>query len=423
MKILQSGSLVFPLMVVIAVAGCDSGNSSDGTEPVMSTRVVSSRLIQRVSKAEITAFQVPVTPQYDVDLYQIVYKTTGLDGGETTASGAVAIPVASLGNLPLVSYQHGTEVKRDEVASVGGMSVAETLVAVLFATSGYLGVMPDYLGLGVSTDLHPYTHTATLASATVDMLRASRDYAAEKNVTLSGKVFLIGYSEGGSATAATQRLIESSFSTEFNLVASAPMAGSYDMSGVMVDVMESDNPFPATYYLPYLMLAYDEIYGLFDAPSEVFVDPYADQIPGLYDGTHGAGDINNVLPRVPRALLQPAYLAAFDADANHPLRAALQDNDLYDWTPKTPTRIYHCTTDDTIPFSNSQLAFDTFVSNGSTSVELVPLAFGSHVECAAPALILGKFWFDSFLTSGSVPPPVAELPEDSGRYRTWLSLK
>jgi len=306
---------------------------------------------------------------------------------------------------------------------VGGMSVPETLVAVLFATSGYLGVMPDYLGLGVSTDLHPYTHAATLASATGDMIRASRDYAAEKKVTLSGKVFLIGYSEGGSATVAAQKLIESSFPSEFNLVASAPMAGSYDMSGAMVDVMESDSPFPATYYLPYLLLAYDQIYGLFDATSDVFVDPYASQIPGLYDGPHGAGEINDALPSIPITLLQPAYVTAFDADSNHPLRAALRDNDLYDWTPKTPTRIYHCTTDDTVPFSNSQLAFDTFVANGSTSVELVPLAFGSHVECAAPTLILGKFWFDSFLTSGAAAPAVAELPGDSDRYRTWLSLK
>jgi Secretory lipase len=400
--------------------GCDSGTSPDDELPADS-RVVSSRLIQRVTRAEIGALGIPVTPQYDVDLFQIVYMTPGVDGVETTVSGAVAIPVSALVELPLVSYQHGTEVRRDDVASISGMDVPETLVAVLFATSGYLGVMPDYIGLGVSTVLHPYTHAATLASATVDMLRASRDFAAEKDLKLSGQVFLIGYSEGGSATAAAQRLIESSFSSEFDLVASAPMAGSYDMSGVMVGVMRSDQPFPATYYLPYLMLAYDQIYGLFNSTSDVFVAPYAGQIPGLYDGTHGAGEINSALPAVPVTLLQPDFVAAFDADENHPMRVALRDNDLYDWAPETPTRLYHCTADDTVPFANSQLAFDTFTANGSSSVKLMPLSFGGHVDCAAPALILGKFWFDSFLTSGKTAPSRDEFLRGAERLRQWLA--
>ena len=50
----------------------------------------------------------PITPQYNVRLYKIVYQTIGPLGEPTQASGALALP-ENLGQpLPLVSYQHGT---------------------------------------------------------------------------------------------------------------------------------------------------------------------------------------------------------------------------------------------------------------------------------------------------------------------------
>ncbi len=89
-------------------------------------------------------------------------------------------------------------------------------MGILLASIGYIAVLPDYIGYGDSTnELHPYVHAATLASATVDMNRAARKFLAGINRSTNGQFFLTGYSEGGYATLATQRLMQQSLATEF----------------------------------------------------------------------------------------------------------------------------------------------------------------------------------------------------------------
>ncbi len=164
-----------------------------------------------------------------VELYKIVYETIDPAGKKTVASGALAIPRGITGALPLMSYQHGTVVNRGSVASAYGFDVE----SLLFGGSGYVVATPDYLGLGDSPGLHPYVHAASLATAVVDMLRAARAFCAERSVELNGQIFLLGYSEGGYATMAAHKAIEEEYAAEFAIAASAPMAGPYDMSGVM----------------------------------------------------------------------------------------------------------------------------------------------------------------------------------------------
>ena len=387
------------LTVVLLFAACDSGAPEDAPPPSEDTgrgSIVSVALVETVTAQEVAALGLPVAPLYDVDLFQVVYRTLDVDGVETLASGALMVPKGAPATLPLVSYQHGTIVARDAVASVGGMAVEEALVGVLFASTGYLTAMPDYLGLGVSSGLHPYVHAASLATAVVDMLRAARRYAAQEDLPVNDRLFLIGYSEGGYATVAAQRLIEQELSAEFSLTASAPMAGNYDMSGVMKDLMLRPEPYNAPFFLPYTLFAYDRVYDLFDSPADVFVPPYDTQLPGLFDGTHTGGEIDAVLPGVPVTILDTAYVAAFTSDDAHPLRVALRENDLYDWGPRTPTRLYHCRDDDLVPFENTEVALAGFKARGAGNVEVEELNFGGHRTCAAPALLLGKLWFDTF---------------------------
>jgi hypothetical protein len=263
--------------------------------------------------------------------------------------------------------------------------------------------MPDYLGLGASPGLHPYVHARSLATATVDILRAARRFAGSEGIPLNGQVFLLGYSEGGYATAAAHRLIEAEHAGEFTLTASAPMAGSYDMSGVMADLMLAREPYGSPHYLPYTLLAYDAVYDIYDAPSDAFVPPYDARLPGLFDGTRGAGAIDNELPDVPIEIVSPAYLQAYADDPGHPLRQALRDNDVYDWTPRAPMRLYHCRDDELVPFENAVVARDRFHERGATHVDLVELDAGGHAECVGPALLLGKAWFDSLRAAGAEP--------------------
>ncbi|MFT5142634.1 MAG: hypothetical protein ACI80V_001661 [Rhodothermales bacterium] len=395
MRLFERGTslrFALPLCLLGLTAGCEVFGPDS---PDASIRVLESfEKIERLSQADIAAFDLPVDIDFEVDLYRLSYQTPAPDGSPTQASGLVAIPVGT-GAAPLVSYQHGTEVRKAGVASVSGTDAGETLLAVAYAATGYVAAMPDYLGLGTSPGLHPFVHSASLATSTVDMLRATRNLVADLGIPLTGQVFLVGYSEGGNATAAAQRLIEAEYASEFDLIASAPMAGAYDLSGTMVDLMKNDQAYPSPYYLPFQLLAYNEIYSLFGDPSEIFVAPLNTLLPGLYDGSIGSGEIDRQIPTTPIDMIRADYLAAFDASDQHPLRVALRDNDLFNWSPQTPTRLYHCLEDDLIPFGNSQVTYDAFLANGAPDVTLVALEFGGHGDCAAPAMLLSKLWFDS----------------------------
>ena len=84
----------------------------------------------------------------------------------------------------------------------------------LLASTGYVVSAPDYLGYGASKALpHPYEHAASLASASADMLRATREFCQQQAVSVTQKNFLLGYSEGGYATMALHKYLEANYAS------------------------------------------------------------------------------------------------------------------------------------------------------------------------------------------------------------------
>jgi hypothetical protein len=337
---------------------------------------------------------IPVKPQYGVEVYQILYQTVNSRGNITQASGALVLPQNVKKDLPLLSYQHGTVLEKTEVASQGRGD--ELLVGMLLGSVGYATSMPDYLGLGASPGLHPYVHAKSTAVAVVDMLRASRAFCASKNQGLNNQLFLMGYSEGGYATMASHREIEQLHSAEFALTASAPMAGPHDISGTMLQIMIGDKTYNTPYYLPFTLFAYNEVYGFFNAANEILLEPYATQLPPLFDGYHSGSEINSLMPSVPSKIFRPDFLDAMRLNPDHPFYLALQDNDLYNWTPVAPMHMYHCHADVTVPYMNSQVALDSFHARGATHVQLLdPYPSGTHGTGALYCMLAAWQWFET----------------------------
>lgn len=329
---------------------------------------------------------------YPVDTYKIIYKTPGPLGDTTIASGALFVPQNAPCGAPIISYQHGTISKNANVPSKMG---GEFMIGVIAASHGYVVSMPDYLGMGDGPGFHPYCHAATEASATLDMIRSSKAFCSNSGVALNDQLFLMGYSQGGHATMATSREIELYYPSEFNLVASVPMAGPYDISGVQRELLESDSVYSQPGYLPYIMLGYNEVYNIFDSLPQVLKAPYDSLVEVLFDGTYGIGSINNYMLDVPKLMIDSAYYANYDADSLHPFKEALRDNDLYDWTPENYIMMIHCNGDEVIPFEHSQIAYDAFVAAGSDSVFLSDAGAFGHSDCAESAILGAKIFIDS----------------------------
>src|SRR6056297_2635242 len=56
------------------------------------------------------------------------------------------------------------------------------------------------------------------------MILATKAVCADLDIELDSKLFLSGWSEGGAASLATQKLIESNYQEEISLTANAPLA-------------------------------------------------------------------------------------------------------------------------------------------------------------------------------------------------------
>jgi pimeloyl-ACP methyl ester carboxylesterase len=387
-------------MVLFAISGCEDNPTEPEPETPSRGAIISSNTIIVMTPSAVEAIlttwidPLPVDPTYTVNAVKIVYWTVDNGGQLVEASGALYVPVGA-GDSPILSLHHGTVTARDEVASDWPTSSLEGIVG-LYTTSaiGYLTCIPDYLGYGESTVLHPYVHAGLSSSAVIDFLRASRTYLNESNITSGPYLFLGGYSEGGYVTLATQRDMELNYSDEFDITAVAPMAGPYDLATTVETVIQyTTYEYPT--YMAFLFLSYDTIYG-WNRLSDVINDPYAGMLPGLFDGTHSLSEINGQLPTDVSQLINQDFVSDYLAGNEPEIEAAFEENTLLDWAPVAPIRFYHGDADVTVPYQNSVTARDSLTANGGANIELVTVPGGTHVT-TAPLVILDAIdWFEGF---------------------------
>lgn len=380
--------LIGTIFLFAVLAGCGS-SGSDGTPPPASGGaqrgdLVSANLITTIPGGK-----------YTVSLQKIVYKTVTPDGRLIDASGLLAYPVKPAGAAsPLLSFQHATVFKDEDVPSRNPGS-NQALMAL--AATGYIAVMADYIGYAESgnEEVHTFVHAEGLAAAVIDMLRAARRYLAANSIATNGQLFMTGYSEGGYATLAAQKEMEQNLASEFSITASMPAAGPYDMSATiryMVGQPSNDNP----ELLGFVFKAYDYWYRL-NRLSSIFQPPYASVITSYYDGTRSASEIRNALTTDMASLFTPDFRGDFLGSGETTFKAYLAVNDIYDWAPRTPTRLFHGQEDSIVPYTNATTAVAAMTNNGATDVSLVDCIAvpRGHEECVPSYLIEVSDWFGS----------------------------
>jgi pimeloyl-ACP methyl ester carboxylesterase len=320
------------------------------------------------------------TAKCDVTVTQINYQTPGVQPGKmTNASAAVLVPSGANcpGPFPLVAFGRGTTLERAHT-NANPTDPTTMLLMAFFASQGYAVVATDYLGYALSAyPYHPYIHADTEASSIIDSIRATRNVASSLGLTLSGKVMLSGYSQGGHASMAAHREIERANSAEFNLVAAAHLAGSYYVSASIVDGVT--NPILGVqYFMPFQITAWQKIYGnLYGKASDVFNSPYDSFIETLFPVVNYPADLaklpaTSTTPAAARdAVFKSAYLTDLATNQNNNTIIAGKKQDLLGWNPKAPTTLCGGSGDPTVKFNiNAQALYDDFRSRG-VNVSLV----------------------------------------------------
>lgn len=351
-----------------------------------------------------------VLVDYDIDLYKIRYKTLDVNMQPDTASGLLALPVVPENTpLPIVLLGHGTTAGPADVPSKlqGGYEISMAYAGFGFATAA-----PDYLGLGDARGFHPYLHAATEASASLDMLFAMYEYlefhgGAEVDPNY---LFLAGYSQGGHVSMALHEEIDQFWSIIIPVTAATHMSGPYDISGAMRDRILSDDSYGFPSYVAYIFLGYNEAYDLYADIGEVFKEPFATSIRSFYEGTINLPTLNSQLTialaaegdTVVKRMFQDSILTALTTDPDHPLNLALADNDVYNWAPDAPTRLYYCGNDQQVPPQNSIVADSVMNALGAPDVQAIDLnPLFDHGPCVLPAIVNSIQFFLSFINPSS----------------------
>ncbi|KTD14127.1 secreted protein [Legionella gratiana] len=303
-----------------------------------------------------------LTANYEVSLYKINYKTPAPDGHITIASGLVAVP-STTDKAGIVSYQHGTRFNREEVPS--RMNEGDYIYPALFAShGGYLTVMPDYLGLGDNElELHPYVHYETLASSSVDMLWAAKEFAKKINFQLNDQLYITGYSEGGFSSLVMFELLTTQYS-KHPITAVALGSAPYDWEETMKFIMLNPGP-RATAYLAYFFYSLQTYKNYWTDLNQIFVSPYNAIIPELFDGLHSNNEILNALPQNPALIFQSEFFYAILNHTESNSEKLKHYFNHYDFIPTAPLLLIGTKGDKDVPYYGAEIAYNQFVQNNS----------------------------------------------------------
>ncbi len=330
---------------------------------------------------------------YGVEAYKVVYTTLDANKQKVNASGLLTIPLDAGKPISLVSDQHGTLFGDKYAPSEHApLSTTGALVSML---KGYAVAMPDYLGYGItSTSYHPYQVKDTLAPVVVDMIKASKAFMESRAIESNDKLFLTGYSEGGYATMAALELLEKEYGDTLTVTAAAPMAGSYDMKGMADYILLGEEEYSEPHLPLFLLYSYDRYYQ-WNHLESMLQAPIYDEITNYIAKKEEGVTLETEFPIERDSLYTESFLSSYKNGEETELNEALKENSLMNWKPTMPMRLYQCKGDKIVPAFNAQNAYDSFIENGSTSVELVLKDGGTHDSCSLPIYLEAFTWFDS----------------------------
>ena len=398
-QIVKTVVIVAPLLVFV---GCGDG-LDDPSEKVKGGELVIDFPSQLIKPGLVKKGLIPESQTvYGYKAYKIPYTTTDEEGEEVAASGMLIIPtelpdvVSKTLGLSMVSDDHGTIFANREAPTLMNSTIGKppaSSALVLTTIGGFATLQPDYIGFGDSNDhYHPFILKKSLANATVDFIKTVKIFASENSIKLNNQLFLTGYSEGGYAAMATLKKIEDENLTNLKVTMAAPMAGPYALKP-LADTVLNQPKLGVPSFMANVGYAYAKAYN--QDIETVINEPYASKLPTLFNGELERSQIDPELTHDTKGatgLFVDNFVTNYFTDENNWFNKAVIENNLYQWTPKTPVRLVHCEGDDVIPYGISQLTEGTMKAMNASDVQLVPvetaLGLGAklgHATCGLPA--------------------------------------
>lgn len=307
-----------------------------------------------------------------IKTYSVTYKTKNWSGTEVIASASIVVPDTP-GPYAFINYNHGTLLPEDEwrAPSYNNDFNSDINITYMMASAGYVVVAPDYIGYGASKNQeHNYCDYYSIAGNVVDAIRAAKEFCSHQNLSLKNKLFITGWSEGGTVALATVRKIEENFLNEFSITAAAPLAGAYYTSGLASAILNLTTETPYINSYAWALKTYNKT-GNINKPLSYYInEPYA---------TAFNTSVSAAIPRNPQVLFTSQFRQNFNSNTD-PIITVLQQNDVWNFKPLCKTIFCHGQNDTYVPLTNSQQAYNYMLAQGA-DVSLIIYPGKDHGEC------------------------------------------
>lgn len=390
------------LLSLLLLIGCSHrinirkvGKSQPGLTPVgfeakgVYPKPVLKYFMKRIKTAE------KINISSGIELYKVTYLTRDENHKSILVSGLLAIP-RNKKIKGVVCYHHGTNSERSNAPSAPSRDEG-LAISALFAGGGYLCLVPDYIGLGSSTEVPTYLHVESTVKAVVDLLAVGSDICK----TLTGReindLLLVGVSQGGHTTAAVHRYLEKNPVGGLKLKASSSIAGAYDLRSVSIPYAVEKN---SVFYLGYIANSFCHIYN--QPLNSVILAPFDTVVARIFDGNYGYDQVKIRLPGTSAELYRKELLDDLRTGKLDWFTEKLEENQTFNWKPEAKFRMYYGLNDDDVSPADAENALDRMTQNGG-NVQLIGLGKLNHIQTAYSALPKTRIFFDSLTYRNSNP--------------------
>ncbi len=376
------------MLVILAVCVSGCRGPVEQTEPAVYFREVIARQDAKfhdfwasfgegVIESEEYAFVEPLADKLLKDItvtaYTITYNTVDFYGNPIVASGVVYYPndtrIRGVVEVAPIAFVQNTSGASERIPSTEAMH----------STFGYVVIIPDFLGYGISKDTyHPFLEPEITGRTAYDMRQASREFLRTLGYELPKKTMVAGYSLGGSMAMAMVKYYEAR---------GIPI----ERAGIGCGCYEPKEAFNAfartgvsTYCLiPTIIYSINKYHNLNLDFSKVFTGELLENYDQWLDRSHEHGQwfLQDRLGTDIYNFMHPDFFTETkNAEFDKIYRVLEEMSHVDGWTPKAEMYLYHAEDDESVPYECALYAYNEFHKRGAA------VSFfhgtGGHVEYA-----------------------------------------
>jgi hypothetical protein len=333
-----------------------------------------------------------------VKLYRVTYASVipEMNNKPTIASGLLAVPDNAKGDMPVLSYQHGTVFGKTDVPSFPDESAEIRMILCNFAANGYVVIAADNFGKGTSTESDAYQITASTQQADLDMLYASQAILSTMNIQQK-HLFLGGWSMG---SWSTQMFIQKLQSLQIPVKAAFIAANPTDIFVLVNSWLNIPKAIDAVWLPAILALqlnAYSVYYDIPGLAATAIKEEYQQAAADYYNNKI---DFNAFLKQTTTKIsefIKPEFIASGISGQGRYWNL-IKENSAHRFVSSTPINAYYGESDEAVSVYVSSLLGGYQEALGGTKVNTYNAGKDAdHRGTYKYAIQHAKTWFDSLL--------------------------